>query len=315
MMQVNPSISAPNVTLPHGVVPLTADDGWGLIHVHGDDAKQFLHAQTTQDFMLLPQGQARFAAYCTPKGRMQASFVVVKINDGYVLLCRRDIQDALMKRLRMFVLRSKVVLEDGAAQFAAYGVIGGEAAPPWQVQTDADGRHYVALYPAVTAGGVVARSLCVQSAALPAPAGQPIAPTDWTLSEVLSGIANVGVATFEAFVPQMLNYESVDAIHFKKGCYPGQEVVARSQFRGAIKRRAYLLGGAGAAPAVGSEVMLITANEEPQAVGTVAAVANTAEGFLLLASLHNSALEGGTLQAGDAVLQVYPLPYALKEDI
>jgi folate-binding protein YgfZ len=139
---------------------------------------------------------------------------------------------------------------------------------------------------------------------------------DWLLSEVLSGVADVQALTFEAFVPQMLNYESVDGVNFKKGCYPGQEVVARSQFRGTLKRRAYL-ASASAVLQAGEEVF--SASDPSQPSGLVAQACHHAvHGHWALVCLQNSALEkdaGGLGTAQGAGLTLHPLPYALRDDI
>ena len=140
----------------------------------------------------------------------------------------------------------------------------------------------------------------------------------WQWSEVRSGVATITAPVVEAFVPQMLNYESVGGVNFKKGCYPGQEVVARSQFRGTLKRRAYLMH-TDSDPAVGQEVFSAMDGEQP--CGLVAAcAANPAGGFDAIVSMQTSAAAhgAGALTLGSAsgpVLQLLPLPYKLLEDI
>ncbi len=331
------------LSLPDGCLALNAQNGWGVLGVHGADATRFLHAQTTQDFALLKPNQAHLAALCSPKGRVQASFVAVRlehgVEDSYALLCRQDVLEPLMRRLRMFVLRSKVVLEDAGQAWSAFGLLGTAAMDAW-AQADAaellpwthathtleDGtvRHLVSLYPAVTASGSVPRIVCIQPAAAPSPSNAEIPVQAWEQAEVLSGVVTVGQATWEAFVPQMVNFESIDGVNFKKGCYPGQEVVARSQFRGAIKRRGWIASQpAGGLPAAGQEVWLVTAGSEPEPCGSVAQAVATADGALLLASLQSSAVESAlqgqaSLHAGspDAPsLQLHALPYPLRDDI
>ena len=144
------------------------------------------------------------------------------------------------------------------------------------------------------------------------------------MGEVLSGIATISAPVFEAFVPQMLNYESVGGVNFKKGCYPGQEVVARSQFRGTLKRRAYILRTVDAWPQGASTVMaagqeVFSALDAEQACGTVVQVACAPDGrWLCIASLQTQAADSGGLHAGKAdgpALEILPLPYALLEDI
>jgi folate-binding protein YgfZ len=139
---------------------------------------------------------------------------------------------------------------------------------------------------------------------------------DWLWSEVRSGIATLSPAVFEAFVPQMLNYESVGGVNFKKGCYPGQEVVARSQFRGTLKRRGFIVHSEAALQA-GQEVFNSSDAEQPAGL-VVQAAAAPGGGWDAITSLQLSALESGSLHAGSgdgAPLTVLPLPYALMQDI
>ncbi len=332
--------------LPDGVALLSgADSRWGLIEARGAEATRFLHSQLTNDLALLQPGEARLAAFCSAKGRMQASFVVVRTlhtaaEDSYLLLCRQDLLANILKRLTMFKLRSQLTLTDVSADYAIYGLLGeaarqavqGATLPLWAHQQQ-EQRQLVWLYPAVDLESHVPRALCIQPAGLPAPAGASVGVQDWELSEVRSGVATISLATWEAFVPQMLNYESVGGVSFKKGCYPGQEVVARSQFRGAIKRRGCIAAGvltAGAAlPEAGQDIFLVptaSAGEEIRAgeCGLIAQVASLPQdGFELIASLQLSAAEAAsqglaTLHAGSETgpeLQLLPLPYPLLEDI
>ncbi|MFI4928317.1 MAG: YgfZ/GcvT domain-containing protein, partial [Burkholderiales bacterium] len=209
----------------HGVAPLPQ---LGVIRARGEDAASFLHGQLTQDFALLGTGEARLAAFCNAKGRMLASFVGCKrASDDILLVCSRDLLAATLKRLSMFVLRSKASLSDASSEFAVYG-IAGEAATgaPWTLTREGEACR-IELYPAQG----TPRALWVGPADAPAPAGAPLSPALWQWGEVCSAVATITGPIVEAFVPQMLNYESVGGVNFKKGCYPGQEVVARSQFR------------------------------------------------------------------------------------
>ncbi len=309
---------------PKPALPLLPQDGvtplphLGVIRVAGEDAAKFLHGQLTQDFALLDLQHARLAAFLTVKGRMLVSCIAFKRSNAEVLLvCARDLLAPTLKRLSMFVLRSKAKLSDATGDFALYGLLGDAARAalpagdePW-AKADLGDASVVRLYPACGQP----RALWLASAASPAPAGAPISEALWLWSEVQSGIATLTAPVAEAFVPQMLNYESVGGVNFKKGCYPGQEVVARSQFRGTLKRRTYL-AHAPADVAVGAEVFVPGDAEQP--VGTVVqAAAAPAGGVDALVSLQIAAT-GGALQVGAAdgvPLTLLPLPYALLEDI
>lgn len=303
-----------------GVAPLAH---LGVIRVEGEDAAKFLHGQLTQDFSLLGLSEARLAAFCSAKGRMLTSFHGFKRSHTEILLvCSRDILGATLKRLSMFVLRAKAKLSDASSDYALFGLAGNaiEAIaegdhPPWS-KIDMGNANLVFLYPA----DGVRRALWLAPVAEAAPAGAALSARDWCWGEVRSGIATISAPIMEAFVPQMLNYESVGGVNFKKGCYPGQEVVARSQFRGTLKRRAYL-AHSDAPMKAGDEVF--QAGDASQPCGTVAQAAasplgSPSGGFDAIVSLQVSAVEAGGLHLGSAsgpTLVITPPPYPLLADI
>lgn len=299
-----------------GVAKLT---DLGVIRVLGTDAASFLQGQLTQDFVLLKQNEARLAAFCSAKGRMQASFIGFKGSENEILLiCNKEILQASLKRLSMFVMRAKARLTDASADFSLFGLAGSavqtagfSADIPWQCHQIGPATA-VSLYPAAS----VPRALWVAANIGPAPAGESLAEEHWRWGDVQSGVATINAKTVDAFVPQMLNFESVGGVNFKKGCYPGQEVVARSQFRGTLKRRAYLVHG-NAPMAPGDDVF--GANDAAQACGMIAqAAASPFGGFDAIVSMQVVAAAAGglTLRAvGGAPLVLQPLPYELLTDI
>lgn len=317
------SIQHPMTEPIHGICPLPH---LGVLRVQGSDAAAFLHGQLSQDFVLLDLTQARLAAYCSPKGRMLASFVGFKRSaDDIVLICQRDLLAATLKRLQMYVMRAKAKLSDASAEFNVYGLVGDaiksiatEVHPTW-TKLDFDDISVVQLPP--TAAG--ARALWLAPVATPAPAGLVLDAPVWPWLEVMSGVATLSTPVVDAFVPQMLNYESVGGVNFKKGCYPGQEVVARSQFRGTLKRRAFIVHSDVALTA-GQEVFAPAdaAQAPPQPCGTVvqaaAVPAGHGSGCNAIVSLQLSAAEAGALALGQPQgpqLRLLPLPYALLADI
>lgn len=303
--------------LLNGVTPLTH---LGVIRVEGDDAARFLHGQLTQDFALLDPKHARLAAFLSAKGRMQASFIgFQRPEDGAILLvCSQDLLAPTLKRLSMFVLRAKARLTDATADYQIYGLAGNAvgrnaaaAGEPW-TRGDTAGASIVHLYPAHGQP----RALWVAPAGSAPPQGDDLPPERWAWGEVHGGVATLTAPLVEAFVPQMLNYESVGGVNFKKGCYPGQEVVARSQFRGTLKRRTYL-AHANAPIQAGDEIFHADDREQP--CGTVVQAAAAPQGGTdALISIQIASARDG-LQVGPAEgavpLTLLPLPYALLDDI
>lgn len=302
--------------LPTGIAPLTQ---LGLIRAQGEDAAKFLQGQLTQDFALLSLSEARLAAYCTAKGRMLASFVGFKrSHDDILLICDRGILAATLKRLSMFVLRAKVKLGDATGDFSIYGIVGDSvealaagARAAW-TKSDLGAASLVEIYPA----DGQRRALWVAPVNEPAPAEPALSPEVWEWTEVRSGVARISTPLMEAFVPQMVNYESVGGVNFKKGCYPGQEVVARSQFRGTLKRRAYIVH-CDSALQPGQEVFHDSDTQQPCGL-VVQAAGAPAGGTDAIVSIQISAASGGGLHAGSTAgpaLQLQPLPYLLLEDV
>jgi folate-binding protein YgfZ len=197
---------------------------YGLLSVTGADARDFLHAQLTNDIAQLPPDQAALAGWCTAKGRLLASLLVIPSPQGFLLQLARDIAPAVAKRLSMFVLRSKVKITDESDAWAQYGIWDADLnvrAVAWDGETATirvDDRRFLRI------GKGLAQS-CAQS------------EEAWTLQEIRAGRPLITAATQDKFVPQMVNFEKLGAINFQKGCYPGQEIVARAQYRGEVKRR------------------------------------------------------------------------------
>lgn len=336
--QLNPSTAIENI---NGYVSL---DDLCVIEATGADVISFLHNQLTQDLMLLPSNQGRLAAYCSAKGRVLASFYIIKITPEKILLiCKKDAIESTVKRLKMFVLRAKVQLTDATAQYPLWGLIGNtvngffplqnnQATAPWTAVVN-EKNSVLSLYPAQQ----LARAILV------GPLNDSIKNTtkvitknQWDLCNILSGVTLIGQKLADAFVPQMINYESIGGVNFKKGCYPGQEVVARSQFRGTLKRRLYLCASTRIAN-VGQELRLTS--EPEQSCGTVVeAVSISDQQCLFLASMQiaaadkatpfdapqdsselqliTSVVEGNTSnQQIEHAVKILPLPYELLTDI
>jgi folate-binding protein YgfZ len=290
----------------------------GLLSCSGDDARAFLHAQLTSDVAGMAQGEARLAGWCSPKGRLLATFLVVAHERDFLLQVPREMAPAVAKRLSMFILRAKAKLADASEAWAQFGVWGAGAAErlaalglvvpqgPMQVAAAEGGivvqiaaQRYLVLAPAAQRARI---------AAISGPADEDA----WALEEIRAGRPQVVLSTQDQFVPQMVNLERLGAVDFKKGCYPGQEIVARTQYRGVLKRR-MVRARVAARAAAGDELF---ADALPgQAAGVVANAAAAPEGGSeLLVVAQISALEGGQpirLRAADGpALELLPLPYA-----
>jgi folate-binding protein YgfZ len=265
------------------------------------------------------------AAFCSAQGRVQASFIVVKTSAERVLLViSKDLLASTLKRLSMFVLRAKVKLRDASDQYRLVGLAGQEAVAawpsdqahePWQCAPSSEG-WTVQLYPLVVDEHSVPRCLRLVSMGQRAPE-ITMSEALWQWGEVRSGVTLISQAVYEAFVPQMLNYESVGGVNFKKGCYPGQEVVARSQFRGTLKRRLALAHSPVALQA-GQEIF--SPQDLTQPCGKVvlcAARPGQQAGFDALISGTLQSMEDGWLSAAESgqALRLLPLPYPLLDDI
>jgi folate-binding protein YgfZ len=293
---------------------------WGVIRAHGEDAATFLQGQLTNDVVGLGASQARLAGYCSAKGRLLATFVVWRdVGGDFLLACSADLLAAALKRLSMFVLRAKCKLSDASAEVPLWGLAGpaavamlGDAAsmPAWSQVARGEAGRVIRLPDARVGGVPVPRALLAGHAEglsdLPG-----ISDATWRWLEVKSGTARIVAATSEQFVPQMVNLELVGGVNFQKGCYPGQEVVARSQYRGTLKRRAHVVSSAVAA-SPGQEVFHDADPGQP--AGMVVLGGGHAGSFAALVELKTAALDSGTLHLGRAdgtPLRLDALPYEL----
>ncbi|MDP2025480.1 folate-binding protein YgfZ [Sulfuriferula sp.] len=294
----------------------------GLIAFSGEDATTFLQGQLTNDVRKLATGEAQYSGFCSPKGRLLASFLMWNQNGDTYLQLPGDLHEAMQKRLSMFILRSKVKARDARSEMTRIGVAGSHAAaliettlgsPP-----DADMR--VAHGPA---GSVIRlghqRYQIVTTPELAAPLletlqrdATPIDYPAWQWLEIQAGIPTILPATQEQFVPQMVNFDLTNSVNFQKGCYTGQEIVARTQYLGKLKRRMYLVhSDSPAAP--GDE--LYSADMEGQASGMIVnAQAAPSGGWDALAVIQISSVAAQPIHLKSldgAQLRLETLPYAL----
>jgi folate-binding protein YgfZ len=293
-------------------------NGLGLLSCEGDDARSFLHAQLTSDVAGLGAHEARRAGWCSAKGRLMATMLVVPHGGGFLLQLSRDLAPAVARRLAMFVLRAKVKLADASGAWVQFGVWGPGAARRL-AELGLETPHDV-LACAVTDAGTVVR-IAAERFLLLAPAADQArlvgeladaGEEAWDLQDIRDGLPRVVHATQEHFVPQMVNLERLGAVDFHKGCYPGQEIVARTQYRGVLKRR--MVRARVAAPASpGDELFAEDLAGQPAGV-VVNAAAAPEGGSELLAVLQISTIESAgkvrLASTGGPVLEPLSLPYA-----
>jgi folate-binding protein YgfZ len=299
----------------------------GLIRASGADAAGFLHNLLTNDINGITPGGARFAGFCTPKGRLLALFLIWREGDDFLLMLPRDILPAMLKKLSMYVLRSKVKLTDATDERALIGYSIPLAASPAPTLGFAEAVAGLSRFGvAAVEGGQVIRlddtrwlfALDAASAASRwqqlATSARPVGLAAWQWLEIAAGQPRVVAGTQEAFVPQMLNMElpAVAGVSFSKGCYPGQEIVARTQYLGKVKRRTYR---ARLANAVLPGAHVYAPETGDQHCGAIVSVApSPAGGFECLVCVQIGAVEAGEVHVGASDgerLEFLPLPYAI----
>ena len=299
----------------------------GVIAVHGRDAGDFLQSQFSNDISKLDENSSQLNAYCTPKGRILGLMRVFRRGDTWYLRLPADSMEAVIQRLRMFVMRADVTLEDVSESFLRIGISGQAAADsldkadiPAEPDQVTHNRELTILrvpgipsrFEVFASSLDVARSLWdtlnVQ--------GAPVGESAWRLLEIQAGLPSIFAATAELFVPQMTKLQLDNGVSFKKGCYPGQEIVARMQYLGTLKRRMYLgkiasdqiaLPGDSLFPASGSEQAvgrIVDAQPHPDGGQSALAVLQIAS-----ANANDACLGAATGPA----FELQPLPYSFAD--
>lgn len=304
------------------ISPLTQ---YGLIRASGEDAAPFLHNLLSNDIQHLGPQHAVRASFCSPKGRILADFLVWREGTDYLLQLSADIHPAILKKLGMYVLRSKVKLSDAGDDLVLIGVSGSGVSSALRALGSDDPAHAMDLvrFDAGAAirlddrrcqlavrGGMATQVWSTLLAAQLLPVGSPA----WRWLEIGAGIPHITQATQEEFVPQMANLDLIGGVSFSKGCYPGQEVVARTKYLGKVKRRTYRARIDGSCPTPGTD--LYSPDLPEQSCGKVIQAApGPAGGCELLASMLMSSAEGGEVRVGSGTgprLEFLPLPYSLE---
>ena len=280
-------------TAEHGA----ASADFAAIKISGPDRIEFLQGQLTQDLAELTPDRPMPAGWNNPKGRLLAIVWLLDWQDAVWMLLPAELLNSVVRRLGMFILRAAVTLEAAATPVSLRTSISHE-------NTNLNSCFNESFYCLETADGA---TLLVGDGAADAPA--ELSGDDWRLAHIRSGRPWIWQTTAEEFVPQMVNLDLLGGISFTKGCYVGQEIVARTHNLGRIKRRMYRFS----AP----ENTAIGAGDTVYAGGKPAGVVVDAVGSELLAVVRIESLQQGLAldEAGEQMLQIQPLPYAVPESI
>jgi len=257
----------------------------GVIACAGDEAKPFLHNQLTSDINHLGVEQAQHSAWCTAKGRMLASFVAWRSGDDYRLALAAELLPAIIKRLQMFVLRSKVTLADISDQIALLGIAGPKAAEslaaaglsaPGEAMSVSNNED-IRVIRLDTSRYLIALPVERCAALWPVLAAQarPVGLPVWRWLDIVAALPLITAATREEFVPQMADFEKIGGVSFHKGCYPGQEIVARTQYLGKVKR--HLFRASSETPVKAGDDLYSPENPD-QSIGKIVTAAVAPEG-------------------------------------
>jgi folate-binding protein YgfZ len=296
----------------------------GLTAFSGEETVAFLQGQLTNDVRQLDPNTAQWNGYCSPKGRLLGNFLMWRQGDDYVLQMSGDIRESVQKKLAMFIMRSKTKARDASNENIRLVIAGAQAADA--VKTEFGALPDAPMKSIQTESGTVIRVsedkfvLSISPASVErvwqglTQAATPVGAPVWDGLRLNAGIPMITAATQDQFVPQMVNLEVIGGVSFQKGCYTGQEIVARSQYLGKLKRRMFL-AHTDVQPTPGDS--LYSADMDGQATGMVINVAPAVEGgFDLLAMMQVESAKSSQmhLKAMDgAPLIIKPLPYSMPE--
>jgi len=299
----------------------------GLLYVGGEDAEEFLQNQLSNDIRQIDANTAQLSSFSTAKGRMIAIFRVIRIEGGYLLVMPRSLVADVMQKLQKFVIRSQVVMADITDSFAMFAVatntIPDDETFPAELhqvyQSDSmisirvhgyeDTRRYLLMTNSADEAQSLWQSL--------ADTLTMVEPDAWRLQEIRSAVPTLYPQTMEAFVLQMSNLQLLNGVSFKKGCYPGQEVVARMQYLGKLKRRMFLVQlQSPNCPRPGDTLRSRDSDSEDGAGKVVDAMAIDSQHCLMLVIAQIARAETEQLVVSaqpDSALQYIDLPYSFED--
>ena len=298
---------------------------YGLIRFSGDDAPTFLQSQVSCDIREINQQKAQYGSYCTPKGRVLASFLLWQQDDNYFMQLPASLGIPIQKRLSLYVLRANVQLRDASDTLIRVGIAGQNAAvlieeitglsftnqPPGVI-------HHKNITILFLTQDRIELIASIENASTLwehfSQRAKPVGANCWDWLDIQSGIPVILPETQEEFLPQMINLDAIGGISFKKGCYPGQEIVARTQYLGKLKRRMFL-AHIPAVEAVKAGDELYSIDMDDQSSGNIVNAALSPNGgFDILAVIQQSSVDSSQIRwqsLQGPVLQIKSLPYSL----
>ena len=296
----------------------------GILAVRGVDASKFLQGQLTCNLNYLNEDTSSLGARCTQKGRMQSSFRILLQGTDCLLAMARELIEPQLLDLRKYAVFSKSKLTDESDAWVRFGLQDGDAALvslglDLAQDTDSVARANELVAIRVSPGRAELWAPADQADALKLRLSEQLPESslnDWLLGQIRAGVGQVFETTREEFIPQMINLQAVGGVSFKKGCYTGQEIVARMQYLGKLKRRLYRLSAEGSdVPAPGTPLF---SPVNASSAGNVVIAAQSGQGIELLAVLQADAAEGGQVHLGaqdGPALQLCELPYTLDSKL
>lgn len=305
---------------------MTLDD-WALATLVGADSEKYLQGQVTADVSQMTEHQHLLAAHCDPKGKMWSNLRLFRRQDGFALIERRSLRDAQLTELKKYAVFSKVTIA-ADDELVLLGVAGFQARaalknlfselPDAEKQVTNDGATSLLWFEHPAERFLLVTDVATAERVTQALRGEAQLNNSqqWLTLNIEAGIPVIDAANSGQFIPQATNLQALGGISFKKGCYTGQEMVARAKFRGANKRALwYLAGQASRVPEAGEDLEL-KMGENWRRTGTVLAAVQLDDGRLLVQAVMNNDMEPDSVfrvREDVNTLSIEPLPYSLEE--